>query len=69
MKCQILTILSLVEIKNLSRLKNMTNKEKFLNLVSEHDSKTMEDVKRRVKYRKVLNMINIFKIKLWKKRK
>ena len=47
----------------------MTNKEKFINLVYEHDSKTMEDVKRRVKYRKVLNMINRFKIKLWKKQK
>jgi hypothetical protein len=41
-----------------------TNKEKFLKLVSEHDHKTMEDVKRRVKYRRVLNIINRFKIKL-----
>ena len=44
----------------------MTNKEKFLKLVSEHDHKTMEDVKRRVKYRKALNILNKFRIKLWK---
>lgn len=45
-------------------LLKMTNKEKFLKLVSEHDPKTMEDVRRRVKYRRVLNIINRFKIKL-----
>lgn len=40
----------------------MTNKERFLKLVSEHDSKTMEDVKRRIKYRKVLNILNRLKL-------
>ncbi len=40
----------------------MTNKERFLNLVSEHDPKTMGDVKRRIKYRKVLNILNRLKL-------
>ena len=40
----------------------MTNKERFLKLVSEHDPKTMEDVKRRIKYRKVLNILNRLKL-------
>jgi hypothetical protein len=40
----------------------MTNKEKFLKLVSEHDPKTMEDVRKRVKYRKVLNILSRLKI-------
>jgi len=40
----------------------MTNKERFLNLVSGHDPKTMEDVRRRIKYRNILNIINKFRL-------
>jgi hypothetical protein len=46
----------------------MTNKENFLKLVSEHDPKTMEDVKRRIKYRNVLKIISKFRIMLLNKK-
>jgi hypothetical protein len=47
---------------------NTTNKKNFLKLISEHDSKTMEDVKRRIKYRSILNIINKFRLMLLNKK-
>ena len=47
----------------------MTNKERFLKLVSEHEPKTMEDVRRRIKYRDVLKIINKFRLKMLMKKK
>ena len=46
----------------------MTNKEKFIKLVSEHDPKTMEDVTRRIKYRNILKIISKFRIMLINKK-
>lgn len=40
----------------------MTNKERFLNLVSYQDSKTMEEVRRRRKYRDILKIISKFRL-------
>ena len=47
----------------------MTQKERFINLVSEKDSKIMEDVKRRRKYRDILKIISKFRLKMLMKNK